>query len=808
MSTAITRRVKLFWTAALLLPAAALVFWLFRTVSPQHYFLELYRTAVEMDWPIPLRIFLSSFAVIAVYVWLCSRTLRPSLAVRATHPGLALGIAAALVLLSPVVLGSGFLINVAMALIGVVIFAAATTLGLRLLSLPGLNLVGERFSSPLENLVCAAALGMGALALLVFMLGSAGLLWVAVLVAGIVAGSGATSLLGLTRRLNAKAKTFASETPPLGVAAAALTVVWVLLHLPIIWTPPVAYDVLEYHLAAPAQYLRDGHVSFLKENIYAAFPENGEMLYLLGMFAGGEKLRGLAASHFVLFSAWVLSIAAVYVLVKRISRDAGGPGPAIAALLYAIIPIGTELAADFYVEHFQAFFHLAALHTACAYLSELRSGVRSRFGWLVLGGIFAGFCCGVKYTALFLTLAPLLLFVPLLAMFSSSIYEALRAGGALGSWGLLAFCPWMLRNFFATGDPLYPLGVMKLRGWSAVPDRLNFFEVAHRTGSRSLNSLALVLRRILPGFSSDKHAWTDSLECGPQLFCFAVPGALAAQSAEALLLVLVFAADFALWFLLTPRIHRFLYPELGPLAVLSGLAVNRVWQIQPLRKAVFAIELAAVLIIAPISALVISDSMRPDYVAGLESPRDAARLEYHAHGDCGPPAFEAWRAVNALPAASKVLFLGDAQTFYVDQAPAYSVVFNQSLLEAALIESADARGASEALKARGITHFYINYGEWYRLDTTYALTTPPGGGFAPGPPSQWHDEARIAEGKKQLRTGHFRAYRESWPTGVFPAYMQLSAADYGKLDELISELTSLEWTYPAEVRVCEVRKLK
>ena len=198
-------------------------------------------------------------------------------------------------------------------------------------------------------------------------------------------------------------------------------------HAPLIWNLPADYDVLEYHLAAPAQYLRAGSVGFLHENIYAALPENGEMLYLLGMILAGDKFEGLPGAHVVLLGAWALTVVGVYALARRLERSfsdsrdrAASPAPIAAAGLYALTPMGSQVAADFYVEHFQALLHVSALLCACAYLSDFK--IRQLFkthaqnnasSWLLCTGAFAGLCCGAKVTGLLFTLLPLAVFLPL-----------------------------------------------------------------------------------------------------------------------------------------------------------------------------------------------------------------------------------------------------------------------------------------------------------------------------------------------------------------------------------------------------------
>src|SRR5208283_1317955 len=131
----------------------------------------------------------------------------------------------------------------------------------------------------------------------------------------------------------------------------------------------------------------------------------------------------------------------------------------------------------FFVEHFQALFHIAALMAACAFLSERQAGLRGRSAWLILCGLLAGLACGAKYTALLLTLFPLAFYLFLFCALSGSLYEGLRAGALVAGSALAALSPWLARNLAAAGDPIYPLGLVlkqRLTGAGPKPTPLDF----------------------------------------------------------------------------------------------------------------------------------------------------------------------------------------------------------------------------------------------------------------------------------------------------------------------------------------------
>ena len=832
----------------LLLPNLALLWWLFSAVSLHDYLAVIYAG----DMPVLLRL-PAAGVCLAVLLGILARrgsALAPGTTPSLT-PQLALG-AVAVFLLLAVLFDPGFLLNILSVAVGLAIVAVATSVGLRLLDFPALRLSRERFSSPLERLVLAAAAGLGVLALVVFLFGSVGLLsawfWWPFLAAAAVCGR--RPLRDLAADFAAARRDGSWRLHPVALAALAFVVLWCVAHVPLLWAPPLEYDVLEYHLGAAAQYLRDGRISFLHENIYAAMPENGEVLYLLSMVLSGGKWLGLPAAHTVLLCAWFLSIGGVYALVGRILHGAAGTdadagkapdrapaqvGAALAALLYALIPLGSQLVADFYVEQFQALYHLAALAAACAFWNERRAGVRERFGWLVLAGLLAGLGCGAKYPALIFTLLPLLVLVPLFCVLCGSVYEALRAAACVGVPALLALAPWLVRNFAASGDPIYPLGLVlrrRLHGAGAVPDRLDHFDVSLRAGGRSLADLGRSLAQLWPGLQNRESDadlpkaffWLRDSECGPHLLCFALPGFLSCgrdpQSrgrGEALLVAAVFLFDVALWFLVTHRLNRFMYPLLSPLAVLAGLGIARLWDVArapagfpvALREAVVALTVAVVLLIAPLPLLYVWLFSRPAYMAGVEEPQAAAREQFRVLGN--PSWFEAWQGINALPPGSKVLCLGDAQTFYLDSTPVYSVVFNEPLLEECLNASPDAATAARLLQAHGITHIYINYSEWFRLDTSYALTRDEP---AAGHRSPWRFARLEPDRRSLLRellyNDRCAAYGRGWPRGVFPALLKLTPAGYARLEQLLDGFTSVEevWASSSGAPSCELRRLE
>jgi hypothetical protein len=811
-----SRASRLIWTLAFLAPNLLLVMWLFRFVSPITFFTTNYGLKPDSETSFTGTLPLAGLCIAVLFAWLCGKVggeHRGSPPIPRRNP-FEVGLIAAIFLttgISIALIGPGLLLNLLRVCAGLLVVVAAAGIGLRVIESRWVRLEPDRFGSSLELLVLSSAIGLGVIALLVFGLGSAGILgkwaWWPLILGLIVLSFRPLKTLGAN--LYSSSTGFARRHDPVAVAVVSFVVIWILLHAVLIWTPPIDYDVLEYHLGAPAQYLRDGRVSFLHENVYATLPENGEMLYLLGMILGGDKLSGLPIAHAVLFATWVLTICGVYAISRRITdnglrleKQSAIPA-AIAALIYALIPHGTMLVTDFFVEHVQALFHLSAVGAAIIFFAERRAGVRECSGWLVLSGLLAGLACGTKSPAMLLTAAPLALLIAIFCWFSGSIHLALRVMPSFVIPLLLSLAPWLFRNGIISGDPLYPLGVVmkkRTRAAGTTPDHLDHLEANIRAGELSLAAVGRTARQLFPSLSKPDQ-WLNEVECGPQLLSFSLPGFFAARNLETIFVVTFFVVDVAIWFLFTYRINRFFYPLCSVLAVIAAIGIARLWQIPPLRKGIVGVAFVIVATLGPLPMRMLSLA-NPDTIVGLESLQDSARQLHHALGPSSADRFEAWRKVNALPANVRVLCIGDAQTFYLDRTPAYSVVFNSSLLEQALMKSESAADVAHFLSERGITHIYINYTEWLRLDQSYALSRTLGGKWQPAA----LDEKQVAALKDALEKANFALYGQSWPVNVFPAYLKVADDDYPILDEFLMSYTRIEWI-SAKNQSCELRTI-
>ncbi len=553
--------------------------------------------------------------------------------------------------------------------------------------LAGAWALGRRLLAPWRDVplagVCAAALGLGTLALLTLGLGLVGWLSPLLFRAGLLAGA----LLAIRDLYRARAALAAWATglqlDGLALAQAAGATALLLpmaAGLPVL---PSDYDALEYHLGAPAAYLRQGRISFLQDNLYAAFPENQEMLYLVGLAATGTHAGGAAAAKALNLACWGLAALTLLGLGRRHASARAGGWAALALLASPwVFLTGGWLV---YNEPALALFSLLAAALAWE-------------GRVPLAGLMAGLAFGVKYPAALFLILPLALGLLLKSPRKALVFAALA---------LAAASPWLLRNLAATGNPVYPL----LAGHAA-------FDAAHRPGPCDLAHLKGSLEALGSGM----------LLC-PALLVFLAFGWFQPHRRVRGAALLWTALGVALWFLFTHRVDRFCLPFLPALGFAVGIGVEAM-ALHPggwLGRCVVGV---VVLLAAATGLLQAAEGLgRRADPWGPDATYSAAAI----------------REVNRLPAGSRVLFVGEAETFYVRLDGAVRVV-------APTVFDAKPFEAAESLKAQGFTHVYLNWPELVRLQATYGdkrrgysnrLTSNPG--EKPGPRDNFFDRLE-AEG--------------------------------------------------------------
>ncbi len=422
---------------------------------------------------------------------------------------------------------------------------------------------GMSYRSKLEEIIFSFAIGSGVISYLVFLLGLLGLLYPLALVIALATCCVVCYPLWAkwARQLwSGRQKLTRLRLRSIAPTAVAVSII-VAMALPFAILPlypPTAFDATMYHLPYAKTYAQNHQLAFTPFLRYAVFPQNNEMLFTLALILYDDTLAQLI--QFLFLAGTVMTLIAFG--ERHFTQRAGWWSAAI--LLGS--PLVVWLSSVAYVDIGVTFYLCAGAYAFLNWRQE-----RSR-GWLWMAGCLCGLAIGVKYVALIFTAI-----LGLVAIFDG--VKKRRPQWPL-VFGLIAFsvaAPWFARNYYYTGNPVFPIlhrPLGKLLGapqWSDEYTQNLFEDLPNNWRQKNLKSFAL-----LP----------YDLTFRPQLYRNPLP--LSAVLLFTLPLLIVFmavrprfggvlalaTAYLISWFLLG-RDTRFLTPALPLFSLAAGVSLDR-----------------------------------------------------------------------------------------------------------------------------------------------------------------------------------------------------------------------------------------
>lgn len=461
------------------------------------------------------------------------------------------------------------------------------------------------------------------------------------------------------------------------------------------------YDVLEYHLQSPREYFEARRVGFLPHNVYASFPQQLEMLYLLQMHLMGDAHDAAIPSQLLHAAYGWLAVAAAAVWAA--------PGwPAIlTAVVMGTVPWVAFLGCLAYVENGVLFF--ATLSAGLVVEPLTACTARNPRSTHLAAGVLAGFAAGCKYPAAAMVAAGLSICIAVAG--AGGWRSRLRNAAVFAAGAAVTFGPWLMRNAVFTGNPVYPFAYSWFGGASWSADQQRQWNAAHRLKELDIypNARWLVLRREL--FLTGMF--------GLAIFGMGVAGGVAGvlgvERRRAAFLAIWVMLILGVWMGLTHMPGRFAVPLVVPLALCVGGTTR-------LRPRVVAAAVGALGCLAAfdggvnlVNALRMEELRRGVPFAEVVGATGAL-VEGHYVNRATPPDAYVW-------------IVGDAAVYYVDRRQHYSVVFNRDpWIEFAQAHD-DPRACLEWLRSRGVTHVVFSWAEIRRLAGTY--------GFSPQVRPEW-----------------------------------------------------------------------
>ncbi|MBI1825092.1 MAG: hypothetical protein HY287_14840 [Planctomycetes bacterium] len=471
------------------------------------------------------------------------------------------------------------------------------------------------------------------------------------------------------------------------------------------------YDVLEYHLELPKEYYLAGRISYAPHNVYASFPANVEMLYLLSMIVLDDVRDVGAVAQLIHLLIGLFTVYAAWVIASDWSPCAG----IIAAVILGTCGWLVYLSALAYNDNGVLFFGMVAIGalirawSANAHLAIFKSGriPWNSFGfslelWLVICGLSAGFACGCKYTAVAFIALPVIAVAPFIdrAAWAQRVkWMALMAAG-VG----IAFSPWLVKNAVFTRNPVFPLAntIFQANPPGFGPEQT----IQWKTGHEPTPSEQGVLARV-------NTAWQRVIldpdqRFGALILILAILGFRRQRTnSDNRILILILAMQLCVWLFATHLFARFATPMLLPLTLLCAQiadASNSRWQTSTI----------SILLAGAAYNFERTERLYVRERGGI----NAAPASIFYDGDL--PGLEYLGFINhELPANAHVLMVGDSKAFYMQRRVDYCVVFNESPLARFVREHNSPIDIIQWLKTRGYTHVMVNWSEISRLRATY-----------------------------------------------------------------------------------------
>ncbi len=413
------------------------------------------------------------------------------------------------------------------------------------------------FDSTLECAGISTTLGLGTIALSVFLLGLMGMLTRSAVVLGLLG-----ALLACHPVWAAWPRNIREGLRRLSRAGGLTTrtlvlVLLVVAILPILapaFYPSTAWDATTYHLAMAKAYVHSHRVHLTPFVYIPVFPQLNEILFSVALLFSTDIAAQLVQSLMLGLTALLL-----YAWGRRIaSPRAGLWGVAIWLGTPLVIKLGTMALIDIGL----GLFVLAAVYS----VSRWSSGDGQ--SWLVMAGLFAGFASGSKYTALF--------FLGALAI--AALYLGLRHR----RWSDPAiFClaaaltgaPWYIYNAVATGNPVFPFfgQIFGYGLWSADDLRLTLEEMAILGMGKS----PLALLRLPWNLMAHPTAFNMNAPLSP-FYLLLLPLLLAVGLTRRLRGLLALSLAYVLFWFVTVQGGRYLIPVLPFLSLIAAAGLDRI----------------------------------------------------------------------------------------------------------------------------------------------------------------------------------------------------------------------------------------
>ncbi len=531
------------------------------------------------------------------------------------------------------------------------------------------------------------------------------------------------------------------------------------------------FDVLEYHLQLPKEWMQSGRIEPLNHNVYSYLPSYGEAAYyhlaaLWEPFAGGTHPAIRAANSCQLLHVFMMLIAGwgvATLVLQRLKGPATGAdeeagrgwiwGAALAGGLYIALPWNIVTGTMAYNEQFVNVLMVGA--TCIAWPAE-QADSRSRSGpWMrgAMAGLLAGCACSAKMTAVGTVVIP----IGLALLEKGSVRGRATTLAGYGVGGVAACAPWLIRNWQASGNPVFPMGSEYFGAGHWTAEQVERFAGSHAPRMGFPECLEEFMSKGLLDLQWGGLWWLGAVA----LACVFIAtrasrtrkSVMEGSTGHALRLAGMLVIHVVFWMALTHQQSRFLVTSAAPLTALGGLAVGSMWAFSRRPRKV----LGPVCVVATLGMGICSEQIYEFQRQGaparmldgldLRSGLAAQELGGEAGESLRASFVDVYLNLDDRAREGLVYLLGDSTPFYLQVPALYHTTYDASPLGDLMRQFPGDRGAWAAgLKASGVTHVLVDYTELVRLCTEF----------------HWYDPAVTPEGVAGFMQDYGRVIK-GWP---------------------------------------------
>ncbi len=449
--------------------------------------------------------------------------------------------------------------------------------------------------------------------------------------------------------------------------------------------PVVDYDSLEYHVALADLYAKTGAVTSLPHHMFSHFPLNVEMLYAASLVLG--KLEFIKYFNF-------LFVILTGLLVYQYSREHWGRK---AGLLASVLLLCSIHLAD---TAWTGKSDVGLLFFSTASMILFFEG-----GWrkYLLSGLFAGLALGTKHTAI------LYVWGGLGAVWICNFFSHKEKGLAFKNSLIFIFVssmialPWWFRSFIQTGDPIFPFGFPFFKSSLWTLDLYQRLTTHYHTLSLNLKS----------------HAWSAPFYMIEKGSCFrpmayvGLPFILMKLKDKRIQNLFFYVLiGYVLGFFKTTGDARFLLPVFPALAIAVSVSLLHEPISLFLKKITGCVLGVFALWNIASMAIFLENSNIPRYFWGLTS--------LHEYLIEKLPHYSSIHFLNRImQPTEKVLFIGEARTFYLREEALASTPFDLPEIVSFLEGARDNDEILKRFRLKKVHYILINPREILRLDRSF-----------------------------------------------------------------------------------------